>query len=455
MIGYMKISTSKLALLSLAIFAQAGVAQNKSADCVQLEKLRATKSGMLTDLNEAIAEGKTKRAKCDAEANPSKKDRCIEGLQPLRDKVAALNAKISPVNDDIQKFSALCDETAADNKKTLALYESVGKDNCRAGGDQKRCEDALFNLADLSYTSDQRENLANRERYERAYDKWKDNDKQGKEPVAVAPSYSKGLAAHQRYLSSLQGGARRDVILYRTAFILDMVGRSSEAFPVLMELSTKYSTSRHIGPTNLRIGEYYFVEKKYDSAIAYYNKVDGAAAGNDGIVGLALFHKAEALYNLGALWKKPTMRFSITSNASTRDRSAAETCARKPFCIWVPALLNTPGSYGDAKKFFKGKGGRNYEDTLFYELAIKHADRDQHEQAIDALEFFLKSYPDYYKAPLAQLKLIEVWDKKKKIEEAQEAREVLIQKFWTGIRVVEQTSQYRQEGTGDDPGPHS
>jgi|GEM_PF-1716002 len=431
MIGYMKISTSKLALLSLAIFAQAGVAQNKSADCVQLEKLRATKSGMLTDLNEAIAEGKTKRAKCDAEANPSKKDRCIEGLQPLRDKVAALNAKISPVNDDIQKFSALCDETAADNKKTLALYESVGKDNCRAGGDQKRCEDALFNLADLSYTSDQRENLANRERYERAYDKWKDNDKQGKEPVAVAPSYSKGLAAHQRYLSSLQGGARRDVILYRTAFILDMVGRSSEAFPVLMELSTKYSTSRHIGPTNLRIGEYYFVEKKYDSAIAYYNKVDGVAAGNDGIVGLALFHKAEALYNLARYEKANDAFFDYIERVDKGQISRGD--LRSEAILYMGSCFaEYPGSYGDAKKFFKGKGGRNYEDTLFYELAVKHADRDQHEQAIDALEFFLKSYPDYYKAPLAQLKLIEVWDKKKKIEEAQEAREVLIQKFGRG-----------------------
>jgi TolA-binding protein len=431
MIGYMKISTSKLALLSLALFAQAGVAQTKSADCVQLEKLRATKSDMMKDLNEAVSEGKSRRAKCDGESNQAKKDRCIEALQPLRDKVAALNAKISPVNDDIQKFSALCNETAEDNKKTLALYESVAKDNCRAGGDQKRCEDALFNLADLSYTSDQRENLANRERYERAYDKWKENDKQGKEPVAVPPSYSKGLAAHKRYLSSLQGGARRDVILYRTAFIMDMVGKSSEAFPVLMELSTKYPTSRHIGPTNLRIGEYYFVEKKYDSAIAYYNKVDGNAAGNEGIVGLALFHKAEALYNLARYEKANDAFFDyierVDKGQITRGDLRTEAILYMGSCF-----AEYPGSFSDAKKFFKSKGGRAYEDTLFYELAVKHADRDQHEVAIDALEFFLKNYPDYYKAPLAQLKLIEVWDKRKKIEEAQEAREALIQKFGRG-----------------------
>ena len=432
MIGAMKNSASKLALLSLAILAQAGNAQTKSADCVQLEKLRAQKGEFTSQISDISNEGKTKRAKCDAESSPDKKKKCMDALQPLRDKIAALNAKVQPINDDIQKYSALCSETAEDNKKTLALYESVAKDNCRAGGDQKRCEDALFNLADLSYTSDQRENLANRERYERAYDKWKDNDKQGKEPVSVAPSYSKGLAAHQRYLSSLQGGGRRDVILYRTAFILDMIGRSSEAFPILMELSTKYPTSRHIGPANLRIGEYYFVEKKYDSAIAYYNKVDaGSNAGSEGIIGLALFHKAEALYNLARYEKANDAFFEyierVDKGQITRGDLRSEAILYMGSCF-----AEYPGSYNDAKKFFKNKGGRGYEDTLFYELAVKHADRDQHEQAIDALEFFLKVYPDYYKAPLAQLKLIEVWDKKKKIEEAQEAREALIQKFGRG-----------------------
>lgn len=426
----MKISASKLALLSLAIFAQAGNAQNKSADCIQLEKLRGQKSGFTKEIAEISEEGKTKRAKCDGESG-DKKQRCLDGLQPLRDKVAALNAKVAPINEEIQKYSALCSETAEDQKKTMALYESVSKDNCRAGGDEKRCEDALFNLADLAYSSDQRENLANRERYERAYDKWKDNDKSGKEPTPVAPSYTKGLAAHQRYLSSIKAGTRRDVILYRTAFIMDMVGRSSEAFPILMELSRNYPASRHIGPTNLRIGEYYFVEKKYDSSIVYYNKVDANASGNDGIVGLALFHKAEANYNLGRYEKANDAFFDYIERVDKRQITRGD--LRSEAILYMGSCFaEYPGSFGDAKKFFKSKGGRGYEDTLFYELAVKHADRDQHEVAIDALEFFLKNYPDYYKAPLAQIKLIEVWDKRKKIEEAQEAREELIQKFGRG-----------------------
>ena len=425
----MKNSASKLALLSLAMFAQVGHAQ-KSADCVQLDKLRGQKSEFTKEISEISEEGKSRRAKCDAESG-DKKQRCLDGLQPLRDKIAALNAKAAPINDDIQKYSALCQDNVEDMKKTLALYESVAKDNCRNTGDQKRCEDALFNLADLSYTGDQRENLANRERYERAYDKWKDNDKQGKEPTPSAPSYSKGLAAHQRYLSTIQGGVRRDVILYRTAFILDMVGRSTDAFPILMELSTKFPNSRHIGPTNLRIGEFYFVEKKYDSAIAYYNKVDAQAAGNDGIVGLALFHKAEALYNLGRYEKANDAFFDyierVDKGQITRGDLRSEAILYMGSCF-----AEFPGSYNDAKKFFKSKGGRRYEDTLFYELSIKHADRDQHEMAIDALEYFLKTYADYYKAPLAQIKLIEVWDKRKKIEEGMEARETLIQKFGRG-----------------------
>ncbi|MCB9496965.1 MAG: tetratricopeptide repeat protein [Fibrobacteria bacterium] len=428
----MKISTSQLALLSIALLTSAGfAAKQRSADCVQLDKLRSQATSIGSDISDIQNEGKAKRAKCESESNSDKKQRCIDGLQPLRDKMAALQAKAGPIRDDIQKYSALCDEASVQTVETQKLYESVAKENCRSGGDEKRCEDALFNLADLAYTSDQRENLANRERYERAYDKWRDNDKSGKEPSPVPPSYTKGLAAHKKYLSSIKGGTRRDVILYRTAFILDMVGQSSDAFPILMELSTKFPNSRHITPANLRIGEYYFVEKKYDSAIVYYNKVDANAAGQDGVVGLALFHKGEAQYNLGRYEKANAAFFDYIERVDKGQISRGD--LRSEAILYMGSCFaEYPGSFSDAKKFFKKQGGRNYEDTLFYELAVKHADRDQHEVAIDALEFFLKNYPDYYKAPLAQLKLIEVWDKRKKIEEAQEAREVLIQKFGRG-----------------------
>jgi len=396
-------------------------------DCITLDKIKVQRDQLGEQITKLNEQGKAKKADCETMAG-AKKDRCMEELKPLRGQIAAITTKMGPINDDIQKYKALCPEAAADFEKTRILYEQVAKDNCNnPKGDPKRCEDGLFNIAEINYQLDQRNNLASREKYERDYDKWKENDKRGKEPTQALPSFAKGLAGHQRYLKEIPEGGRRDVILYRTAFIYDLMGRSTEAFPLLMEISRKFPQSRQIGPANLRIGEFYFVDKKYDSAIAYYNRVDPNASGNEAVLGLALYHKAEALYQKA---KYQTAVDAFFDYVERSDKGQIRGDLRSEAILYMGSCFaEFPDSYKDAKKYFGQRGNRSYEDTLFYELAIKHADRDQHDLAIPALEYFLKTYSDYYKAPLAQIKLVEVWDKKKKIEEAQEAREQLVQKF--------------------------
>ncbi|MEK7392102.1 MAG: tetratricopeptide repeat protein [Fibrobacterota bacterium] len=396
-------------------------------DCVSQKKAEEAKGGLLEQVNKINEQGREKKAEC-LSMEGAKQQRCLDQLKPLREQVAALNAKIAPINDDIQKYKALCPTSSEETAKTRELYEKVAKDNCNnPKGDPKRCEDALFNIADIDYQIDQRNNLGSREKYEREYDKWKANDKRGKEPTQALPSFAKGLSGHQRYLKEIPEGGRRDVILYRTAFIYDLMGRSTEAFPLLMEISRKFPQSRQIGPANLRIGEFYFVDKKYDSAIVYYNKVDPNAPGSEAVLGLALYHKAEALYQKAKYQVAVDAFFDYVERA---DKGQIRGDLRSEAILYMGSCFaEFPDSYKDAKKYFGQRGHRAYEDTLFYELAIKHADRDQHDLAIPALEYFLKTYSDYYKAPLAQIKVVEVWDKKKKIEEAQEAREQLVQKF--------------------------
>jgi tetratricopeptide (TPR) repeat protein len=62
-------------------------------------------------------------------------------------------------------------------------------------------------------------------------------------------------------------------------------------------------------------------------------------------------------------------------------------------------------------------------------MAKKHEDRDQFELAINSYEYFLKRWPYFYKAPMAQIGLVRLWVKQKKIEEAQDARDILIAQY--------------------------
>ncbi|HOX51996.1 MAG TPA: tetratricopeptide repeat protein, partial [Fibrobacteria bacterium] len=409
----------RIASLFLTMIASAALAQPTHPDCIAQKKAETEKGKLMVELSKINQRGMEKKEEC----QKSNSAACQQELSAMRAQVNAINAKIKPFQDDIDKFKALCPESIKQSQVTLALYEKVAKEACVTGkgGDPKRCEDALFNIAEINYQADQRDNLANRERYEREWSRWKANEKRGPEPKTVQASFARGLAAHQRYLKDLPKGSRRDVVLYRTAFIYDLMGRSTDAFPLLMEISRNFPNSRQLTASNLRLGEFYFVDKKYDSAIAYYNKVDVSQPGNESIVGLALYHKAEALYQKARYQTAADAFFDYIERA---DKGAFRGDLRSEAILYLGSCFaEFPESYKDGKKYFSSKGGRRYEDTLFYELAVKHADRDQHDQAIAALEYFLKTYPDYYKAPLAQIKLIEVWDKKKKIEEAQEARE--------------------------------
>ena len=423
--GTMKARTLRFASLLLAMVATAAMGQANHPDCIAQKKAEAEKGKLMEEVSKINERGREKKEDCQKSNSPS----CQQELAGLRNQINVLNAKMKPFQDDIDKFKALCPESIGKTKEVLGLYEKVAKEACITGkgGDPKRCEDALFNVAEINYQADQRDNLANRERYEREWAKWKANEKRTPEPKPVQASFARGLAAHQRYLKDLPGASRRDVVLYRTAFIYDLMGRSPDAFPLLMEISRSFPNSRQLTASNLRLGEFYFVDKKYDSAIAYYNKVDVSQPGNESIVGLALYHKAEALYQKARYQTAADAFFDYIERA---DKGAFRGDLRSEAILYLGSCFaEFPESYKDGKKYFSSKGGRRYEDTLFYELAVKHADRDQHDQAIASLEYFLKTYPDYYKAPLAQIKLIEVWDKKKKVEEAQEAREQLVQKF--------------------------
>lgn len=370
------------------------------------------------------SEGLDKKQKCNSmEGEPQRQ--CLEQLQPLRDKIKEISGEMALVDDKIRKYESLCPDAFFHETENRKLYEYVAREACSSSGDAKRCEDALFNLAELNYEEDQRKNIAIREAYER--EPLECEHERRRRPVLYAPSFAKGLAAHLKYLKRIPSGARRDVILYRTAFIYDLMGRSPDAFPLLMEISRNYPNSRQLSAVHLRIGEYYFADKKYDSAIAYYLKVDPEVPGNKSIPGLAFFHKAEAFYEKANFQVAVDAFFDYIERS---DKGQFRGDSRSEAILYMGSCFaRLPGSYKDAKSFFDLKGRRPYEDTLFYELSASLADRDQQDQAIAALDDFLETFPDYYKAPLAQIKLVEIWEKKRKIHEAQAAREQLALKF--------------------------
>src|ERR1035437_449022 len=116
-------------LTGLALSATFAQNKAKNPDCLALEKVQAQKSQLMEQANKLNEQGRTKKDECAALAG-GKQDRCFEELKPLRSQVNALQAKIKPIQDDIDKYKALCPETQKEILQTLDLYEKVAKEAC-------------------------------------------------------------------------------------------------------------------------------------------------------------------------------------------------------------------------------------------------------------------------------------------------------------------------------------
>ncbi|MBD3240086.1 MAG: tetratricopeptide repeat protein, partial [Chitinivibrionales bacterium] len=96
-----------------------------------------------------------------------------------------------------------------------------------------------------------------------------------------------------------------------------------------------------------------------------------------------------------------------------------------------------------AIKFFKRVGSRPYEDEVLYMVGMKNRSHGQYDDAINALQVALKRFPYYKDAPLAQQALIECYLIKKKYDEANEARERLVDYYQPGTEWYQKNSDQK------------
>ncbi|MEK7391244.1 MAG: hypothetical protein AAB214_01645 [Fibrobacterota bacterium] len=284
--------------------------------------------------------------------------------------------------------------------------EEFGASNCDRPHPGPSCEDALFRVCSRSVAFDETRNKQARERYEREWEEWKHLDRPPKEPRIPIPSFARSLEAHRRYLKTLAKGDRRDQILFKSGLLLDRQGRSTEAFFLFAELEREHPDSRAIVATRLRLGEFHFVNRNYDSAIAYFRKTKSVQtpSGSEPLAEIGLYHEAEA-YSLSHRYAEAIETFFEYIELADRKRLPRGDLRVEAILSLGSCLAESPVSLEHAKEFFLRKGRRTYEDTVFYELAYKHYDRDQLDIAVPAMEYALQCFPRYHKAADLRQKL--------------------------------------------------
>jgi len=382
-------------------------------------------------------------AKCDA-MEGSDKDDCIakrqkkvdqyrSDLESYKNDLAKEQSKNSQreAKEDPSDFAAKIQSRAASIKDFEDYVNS-----CTDKTD--RCASALFQVANLTYQNEEDAFLLKQTKYETDYQKWEDHDKRGAEPVQPRRDHKNSIRYFERFLKEYPNHKQVPEALVRAAFIADMLGNEDRAYEYLNLLVTRFPDHPLNIQAHLRLGEYWLLKRKYQKAIEQYEKVPVDYPGNE--AGLALYHRAEAYYNLADFENAARWYYEYVERA---DAGKLKGDLRDEAMQFMAASwADMDAGFEVAEKFLRSKGSPKWEKDVYYEIGLKNKAHDRLDESVKAFKFLLEKDPAYPKAPVADLNIVEILVINKKAEDAQQARMELVKRY-------ESNSDWSRQNSGN------
>lgn len=353
-----------------------------------------------------------------------KRQKILEKIEEIRREKAKLKAK------EKKKLSKIEAKNKSNRKKAISLLLKTVANYKK--GHPRRC-DALFQLGDLYYKQEQEDYEIKQKRFSKQYSIWEKSGGIGAPPVEPTPQYTQTTKYLKELIVGCPSYERRDLALYKAGNVFTMVGAFDDAFQSFDALVKEYPKSENLPFAHLRIGEYYYLNRDNASALKHYKAV-GMKSGASNYL-LALYRIASCYYNMSQFDKAIEKFFEYVELAQSGSFSQAsvgfEDEAKEYMAI---SFSETEKGAERAMKFFKDKGGRDYQDYVIYTIGIKNRDHDNVPEAIRSLKFLLQHYPNYIDAPNALKALVDCYVLEKEYQRANELRERLISEYGPGSK---------------------
>ena len=371
-------------------------------------------------------------AKCAAMGEPEASD-CMAKRQKKVDKY---KSDLEEYKSDLAKVQAKNPQQAPPTSENIgskieARQRSIKEfqdyvNSCDTKTD--RCASALFQVANLTYQNEEDAFIVKQQKYERDFLYWEDHDKRGTEPVSPRRSHKNSMAYFERFLKEYPSHKDVPPALVRAGFIADMQGNEDRAYEYLNLLVTRYPDHALAVQAHLRLGEYWLLKRKYAKAIEQYEKVPLDYPGNE--AGLALYHRAEAYYNMADFENSAKWYYEYVYRADAGKLKAD--LRDEAMAFMAASWSDMDNGFEVAERFLREKGNPKWEKDIYYEIGIKNKGHDRLDEAVKSFKFLLDKDPTYAKAPIADLNIVEILVIQKKAEEAQQARMELIKRYENG-----------------------
>lgn len=306
----------------------------------------------------------------------------------------------------------------------------------RYPGHPRYTPEALYRLAELLYEQASDEHLSGLRAHEEAVRRI-DPASGVAPPPEPQVRFGPSIARYRELLARFPDSALADAALYLLGYCLEKEGAFEEALASYRQLIRRFPRSKFAIEGWLRIGEHHF-DSADDGALAKAAEAYAAATADPAH---PLYDKA--LYKLGWTWYRldrlDEAVEAFVKLASHYTRPAADG-APGGGDLLQEALQYTAISFADerwgslqkARAYFEGLGGRSFEGDVYKRLGDVYFDQTRHADAIAAYRLALEKDPLRKDAPLTTQRIVQAYERDRRIDEAFTVAEDLAERYGPG-----------------------
>jgi TolA-binding protein len=297
--------------------------------------------------------------------------------------------------------------------------------------------DVMFRLAELYYERSSDEHLTAMREHE---EKLKTLPEGSEPPPEPSVDFSPSIALYRRLILDFPNYRLNDAAWYLLAYCMEKQGEFDESRTTYEELIARYPKSRFAIEAWVRIGEYWFDNYSNPKALELAaNAYEEATKDKTH----SLYDKA--LYKLGWTYyrmdqfDKAVDRFLNLADFYEAQKEAQGDEAgggdlREEALQYVAVSLADEnwGGLEKAGSLFIQRGARAYEAEVYRRLGNIYFDQTNHTSAITAYERVLQKEPLAADAPQIQQKIVQAYERDRKMSESYAAAERLAQDYSPG-----------------------
>jgi cellulose synthase operon protein C len=304
--------------------------------------------------------------------------------------------------------------------------------------DARYTPDVMFRLAELYYERSSDDHLLAMRDYEEKL-KATEANPNAEPPPEPLPDFRPSIAIYQQLITHFPAYKLNDAAYYLLGYCLEKQNDFENGQVAYKTLIGRYPKSKFVTEAWVRIGEYYFDAYNDAGALAKAMEAYEAAVKDKDS---ALYDKA--LYKLGWTYYKmdrfedAVVRFLALADyyeAQKREQGTEAGGDLRNEALQYAAISLADekwGSLDKAKAIFAKMGGRPYEAEVYKKMGDVFFDQTRHSEAVAAYQLALAKNPLMDDAPFVQQRIVEAYERDRKLDEAFKESEKLATAYGPG-----------------------